>query len=446
MKTLKLSLAALGALGLLTTQASAGGLMDAVGKSTVSGYAYLRWNEAWGAGIKQANGFRFQTAAAINTDLGKGWAFNTGARVNVGSGAPGSSDNNTVVTTWLNGNNGGNGFVLTNFNFTKTFANTKTFALVGAEYIIAPWDDPGADHGAGLRLWSEGDIKGFNIGAAVYSAVGLDEGYAFSNVLSFVGMSTNPDEAHGVDFKFYGGYVSSALGLIFGELAYQGGDENLHGRIGLQVSYAKMNGNPTLNIKGMKSEAGVVLDLSEVHAASDSTAKMAKERLIYDIQMKVGGHGAEFTLGYTGSGADGYGSMLNYMAQFNQGGQTWNDIGSDDNGVGQSGMKDANGFAIFGPGSISGSNISVVYANLNYTFASSGVNIGIDGVYVTGKNYYNAPSKATTDKLGAHVDLFEVTPMVKVQILPNLGWKLQYSYIGKDIDNSRLRTQFTYNF
>ncbi|WP_066387349.1 major outer membrane protein [Helicobacter himalayensis] len=465
--TFKLSLAALTALGTLSS-ASAMSFLEALEGTSISSTTFVRYTEKTGLGDAggRASGSRFQVKSYLNflTQDFEGYQAGFGLYYNQGSGMPLSANGNSAHTDLLGtgaSHLGGQGINanLNIFGVSEAFLNKKFdengkySAKVGMMYLKTPFTDGTMDRGVGASTafqfgnttlkvaaydsWSSMDwafmrtLGGYGEGKNLY---GHD---SFKNNLFYIGAEKPAVDGSGLDYKLY----LSAISRMINAAAYLDLGYNTGGfRLGAQVAYTqfgKYGGEHKKDIYG-KGNALVYQGFGPINASSDvinhnksdlinPNNDLAKNAGLYNIQASYASKGS-FMLkaGFTGSFGDSYGALIDNQGAFNLGGMVWHNML----------VYGGNGASMFGSGGVKGTNIMVGYAKFVLD-ATEKLKLGIDVAYVGGANniHGNRNNFTSSSLSNKNTNFIEITPSLVYKLNERFTFT---SWYGQSVGDMKL--------
>ncbi|ANV98216.1 hypothetical protein BBW65_05110 [Helicobacter enhydrae] len=456
MKTTKLSLIALMALGTLSsvyaeevakpaqegeaqveqTQTSVQAkksttLGDIFAGTTIKGYAYERLTSMFG---DDASGTALRTRIFANIETGAYQGFSVGTTLwaSIGGSAP---NGGTFLENSTKGKDVNNSVPLSIYGIyaKQTFQSTKTTITGGQVTIDTPFNDSAWDYGLGVAV-NNTDINGIRFSAQAYGAWGLDVSnelsksaaghYSFDSdrPLMIAGVSGDAAALSGVGFKLWAANsIKTVDYLVFGELGYTTSGVTIQG----QVAATQVNTQSTFfnNDILLKNKTNI-----------------AKTRGLYNVQVAYSGSGLGASVGYTGSFGEGYGALLN-NGSFNMGGKFWYDT-----------VGDKNGYTLGGNGGVKNTSIQVVYAQLTYKLG--GVGLGLDYAYVSGNNHYSLMKKGIANHKNANgqsitnmnATLHELTASASYAFSDKLKLTALVGSTFGDLTQGRARAELKYTF
>lgn len=443
MRVTKISLATMLALGTLTCASAKTTLEEAIKGTTIGGYVYGQMTSQFGDDI---HGNVFRTRAWLDLNTGAIGGFNVGM---TGYATLGGGNNSTGANFLkASGTPGatlpvGLAAVYGNMNFAEY--GSKTTIKGGKLNILTPFNDNAWDFGYGVYLSNE-DVEGVKFVGQVLGAYTLDdaadeytEEFSFDHPLYIVGIEAGGEKLAGAGIKVYAAHSTKVFDyMVMGDISY---------------TIAGITLQSQLAVTGVDNS-----DTADKRFA-DPTGLwgVAKLRGLYNIQASYNNKDVGFSAkaGFTGSFGDGYGALMNY-ASFNMGGQIWWDInggGIDGGGLTSLTRKQTggNGYGFNGVGGIQDSNIMVGYVGVTYSGVKS-LKLGLDYAYVTGDNYYVAPTTARTANI-ADIKANKGATLHEVSFTASYGFfdnKLTLSgLIGStfgDLEMARGRVKVQYSF
>lgn len=435
---------------------------DMVENATVDGWArgkYLYTDGRDGEGY----GYQMFFLPTVHSGRVNGYDISIGVFGSYGPGVPDNVNSNDAIGGSRATRIGGptDVFNISNLYINKNFeeSRSKTDIRVGQMNIVTPFTDKGVDRGIGVMI-SNQDIEGIKFYLSVYDSwmtdniyLGMTENasYGIGNDVVFLGVEANDRNfaVKDLGFKLYYGFGEGLFDLMmFGDLHYKFrlGDSISLGLLG-QVAGMMMNDKPVFLTKGKNLKKYFNL------VNQDPKGGVAKTRGLFNIQVNLKADGYVGKLGFVQSFAQGYGALLNSKGGFDVGGQIWN-------GIISGGLM---GFGWIGTGGVKNTNLTTVYFTHKYKWRGNGFGIGLDIVYVGGKNRYPymkkgsdkfktsnrnrgsvIPSKAGNET--ADSQLVEVSPQISYAFTKDFSGSLVYSQIVGDMSLGRTVVTLKYDF
>lgn len=380
MKTTKISLAALVAMGTLTCANAKTSLEEAIKGTTIDGYVYGQMTSQFGDDVS-GNVFRTRAWMDLSTGAIGGFSISTQAWASAGGAS------NETATPFLKASKAprdqmyiGLQAVYGNMDFTEY--GSKTTLQGGKLTIKTAFNDNAWDLGYGVYVSNE-DIEGVKFSAQAYGAYSLDDDFdadpvvtSYDHPLYIVGVEAGGEKLAGASAKVYVAHSTKVFDyMVAGDVSYTIAGVTIQSQIA--ATDVNINGDKFYDPLGQN--------------------KVAELRGLYNIQVAYKNNDVGFSAkaGFTGSFGDGYGALLN-ASSFNMGGQFWYDIG----GSYSLSTGNANGYGLHGAGGYKNAinngstDIKVGYVGIAYTGVKS-LKLGLDYAYVGGNNNYALTATAS---------------------------------------------------
>lgn len=408
-------------------------LLDAFQNIEVSGFVDGKYTSMFG---KDANGSATQFRLWLDMETNPYYGFSLGSRLytNIGTGGP--DGGSFLANSGLDGNpNPGSSIPATLMALygKQTFEDAKITITAGKMNIVTPFTDYQWDFGYGVALSSD-SVENVTLNLQAYGVWGLDNysdihgspqednGNSLSSDKTLIIWGVNGKEIDGFGFDLWMAHAIKTIDfLVFADFNY-----TISG-LTLQTQLATTQ-----------------VDTSNPYFISRGGAESAKLRGLYNLQAQYATEDIGITAGYTGSFGDGYGTLFNYVANFNMGGNIWWDVGA------------GNGYSITGVGGFKAgkrASISVAYAHLDY-FGLDRLSIGLAYAYVSGNNQYRLMQKGylrhkdSKILLGGSIDarLHEISMTLGYDITKNLSLSALVGSTFGDLSIGKAQAKLNYAF
>lgn len=445
----------------------ASSLKEAIEDTTISGFAFGRITSNGG---KDGAGSRFQFRVKADLTSGeiKGYSLTGGIFFSQGSGTPdlGNNTNDDIQGSRATRFSGSSDvFNISNLYINKNFDFTKTSIKIGQMNIVSPFTDKSLDRGIGGAIKNT-DISGLKIVFEGYDTWMTDDFYVAAQAYKssvgagignnlFLGgvegdYGLDEENRHKINFKIYDLYAKDLIDLMaFGEVAYKYSmSEHIFFSLLGQIAFAEVSKNPGFKSKSAYLDGYFANKVVQETLPGKPSQELATSRGLWNIQASAEIHKFYAKIGYTRSFSDGYAVMLDNVGAIDTAGKLWN--GSQGHG--------ADGFGFLGAGATKGTNISAIYAELDYKLWD--FILALDVAYISGQNNYpllkagsmNAnrnyrgvvPAYINNKTMDA--SFVELTPTLTYKVTKKLSAQIYFASILGDINLNRTRFQVTYNF